>query len=148
MPALPSAGAGAAPRRIDQALGELRASAEPLTQSALPIGRETVAIVQAATTMAFYLRQLSTEALRGAVDGEGDAALAQVLRLLAARLRGVDASLRAPRALEVPPPVRPHLDALRATAVEGAGTPPIALELMLLALERIDMVVSDMAAAH
>ena len=45
-------------REVDRALRDLRAAAEPLTRGTFPVSRDTVEMVAAASSLAFYARQL------------------------------------------------------------------------------------------
>lgn len=126
-------------RALDRALLDVRAAAEPLTRGGLRLGPAASGLVRGSSTLAFYARQLAMPGLIEHVDAEE---LAPVLAALVENVRAIAAMLAG--GSSVPARVVPIAPLRQAADLARASDQPQALDVVLLAVERMGATLDEM----
>lgn len=145
----PGGAAGGPPRRsaaraLDRRLREARSAVEPLSRSRMPVGRGVVRLVQGASVLVFYLRQLPRAELLVGPGASPPEALREAASVLAANARALSAALSGDRRAALVPATRPLEEAYCACKRLGPSGRR-ALGLVLYWLHRIDDTMLEMA---
>lgn len=132
-------------RALDQKLRELRAAAEPLTRSLVPVARDTVELVDGASRLVFYTRQLAVPEMFGGASGELSSGLRDAMARLAGNARALSTAVTGEKR-EALTPAGAFVEEARAVlSSRGGALAANDQALPIYWLHRMDSVMLDLA---